>query len=120
MQTILLDTDYAINFLRGKSAIIKPLIINNTAFLSMLSVYEIYAGIRPGEEIDTSHFIQACRIEMITLDIAKNAGMFRYQQQKKGMTLSVVDCIIGETARLNNHLIATNNKKQYPTATFWP
>ena len=44
MQTVLLDTDYVIDFLRGKSAVIVPLLQENAAYLSILSVYELYAG----------------------------------------------------------------------------
>lgn len=120
MPTVLIDTDHAIDFLRGASLAIKPLIQQNVAFLSILSVYELYSGMRPGEEIFTQNFIQGCKIEMVTMDIAKNAGIFRFQQCQAGITLSVVDCIIAETARMNNHLVATNNKKHYPATKFWP
>lgn len=116
-QTILLDTDYAINFLRGipeTKKFILPLWKNQLAFLSILSVYELFAGMRIGEEEATNNFINACRIKPITLEIAKSAGQYRYKYQQKGVTLSVVDCLIAETARMNSHLIATNNRKHYP------
>ncbi len=119
MQTVLLDTDYVIDFLRGKSSIIIPLLENSIAFLSILSVYELYAGMRPDEELATSNFIQACHIEHVTTDIAKKAGVYRFQNRQRGVTLSIVDCIIAETARANNHQIATHNKKHYPDSLFW-
>jgi predicted nucleic acid-binding protein len=120
MQTVLLDTDYVIDFLRGKSSVIIPLLEKNIAFLSILSVYELYAGMRPHEEEATTNFIQACRLESVTIEIAKNAGAYRFKQRQKGITLSIVDCIIAETANMNNHLVATNNKKHYPGNSFWP
>jgi predicted nucleic acid-binding protein len=119
MQTVLLDTDYVIDFLRGISSVIIPLLEANTAFLSILSVYELYAGMRPGEEQATDDFIQACHIEPVTIEIAKQAGIFRFKKRQKGITLSLVDCIIAQTASINNHQIATNNKKHYPDSSFW-
>jgi len=119
MQTILIDTDYVIDFLRGTSSVLIPVLTENLAYLSILSVYELYAGMRSGEKEATDDFIQACHIEPITMEIAKNAGAFRFEQRQKGLTLSIVDCIIAETARSNNHHIATNNKKHYPESLFW-
>ena len=122
MQTVLLDTDYAINFLRGiqeAKNIIVPLWQKNSAFLSILSVYELFAGMRPSEEQATNDFINACRIESISMEIAKKAGAYRYKYQRQGITLSVVDCLIAETARINRHQIATNNKKHYPASVFF-
>ena len=62
MQTVLIDTDIAIDYLRGhKEAIelIAPLWEENRAFLSILSVYELYAGMREKEKDDTEVFIRA-------------------------------------------------------------
>ena len=119
MQTVLLDTDYVIDFLRGKSAVIVPLLQENAAYLRILSVYELYAGMLPTEFSPTKDFIQGCHIEPVSLEIAQNAGIFRFKQRQKGITLSIVDCIIAETARSNQHLVATHNKKHYPESAFW-
>ena len=119
MQTVLLDTDYVIDFLRGRSAVIIPLLKEGVAFLSILSVYELYAGMRSEEKQATDDFIQACQIEPVTLDTAKYAGAARFKYRQNGVTLSIVDCIIAETARLNHHQVATGNKKHYPGSDFW-
>ncbi len=116
-QTILLDTDFAIDFLRGEKKmidIIRPLWEKNIAFLSLLSVYELYAGMRPNEKEATDHFIDACRLEPLTLEITKKAGEYRSEYRTKGETLSIVDCLIAATAKVNNHLIATKNVKHFP------
>jgi predicted nucleic acid-binding protein len=122
MQTVLLDTDYVIDFLRGKlitKKIIIPLFEENRAFLSILSVYELYAGMYPNEKQATDDFIQACQIESVTMEIAKKAGTFRFKHRQKGTTLSIVDCLISTTALVNGHQVATNNKKHYPESSFW-
>jgi predicted nucleic acid-binding protein len=122
MKTILFDTDYLIDFLRGKASI-RDIIIEalskKQAYISILSIYELYAGMRQEEEKATEDFIRAFYIEPITLDISKKAGIRRFKHSKQGMTLSIVDCIIAETAQTNNHLIATMNKKHYPDIKFY-
>ena len=47
MQTVLIDTDIAIDYLRGNEsviALIEQLWKSDIAYLSILSVYELYAG----------------------------------------------------------------------------
>jgi predicted nucleic acid-binding protein len=119
--TVLVDTDYAIDFLRGRNEAksLMNLFIERTAFLSILSVYELYAGMRASEEMVTDNFIRACVIEPINEEIAKKAGRLRFTYRQKGTTLSVVDCLIAETARYHGHRVATNNRKHYPETLFW-
>lgn len=122
MQTILFDTDYLIDFLRGKPSsrdVIMTAWSKNQAYISILSVYELYAGMRPSEAKVTDDCIGAFHIEPITLDISKKAGTMRYKYRQQGITLSIVDCIIAETARFKHHLIATMNKKHYPDSKFY-
>lgn len=121
MRTILFDTDYLIEFLRGnqkfKETTIKAL-SDNIGYISILSTYELYAGMRPSEEEATEDLINAFKIEPVTLEISKSAGKKRFYYRQKGITLSIVDCIISETAKKNNHLVATMNRKDYPDNEF--
>jgi predicted nucleic acid-binding protein len=119
--TVLLDTDCAIDFLRGKNEVknLIDLFQKRAAFLSVLSIYELYAGMKTSEQTATDDFIRACIIEPITEDIAKKAGRLRLSYRQKGLTLSVVDCLIAETARYHGHRVATNNRKHYPETLFW-
>jgi len=121
MATILFDTDYLIDFLRGKPStkdVIIQALSQGLAYISILSVYELYAGMMPGEEQATEDCINAFRIEPVTLDISKRAGRMRFGYRQQGVTLSIVDCIISETARTNNHLVATMNKKDFRDVRF--
>jgi len=121
MKTVLFDTDYLIDFLRGKSSIkdiISKALIQGVGYISVLSIYELYAGMLPGDEQATEDCINAFHIEPVTVDIARMAGKTRFSYRQRGTTLSIVDCIILETARTNHHLIATMNRKHYPDAKF--
>lgn len=117
MQSILIDSDIAIDFLRGLSKardLIVPLWKADKAFLSLLSVYELYAGMQPKEKEDTENFIRACRIESLTLEIAEKASESFRNYRKQGLTLTSIDCLIYATAKVNHHKIATRNLRHYP------
>jgi len=117
LQTVLIDTDVAIDYLRGSkeaAEILGSLWKNNTAYLSILSAYELYADMRPAEKDDTENFINACTIEPVTMKIAKSAGEIYRRWRAKGKTLTSIYCMIAATASINNHKIATRNRDHYP------
>lgn len=117
MRDVIIDTDVAIDYLRG-SQYAKGLIISlwdfDKAYLSVLSVYELYAGMKKEEAEDTTNFINACRIEPVSLDIAQKAGEIYRDFRTKGITLPAVDCLINATAVIKNYKVATKNKDHYP------
>ncbi|MCD6223301.1 MAG: type II toxin-antitoxin system VapC family toxin [Deltaproteobacteria bacterium] len=117
MQTVMIDTDIAIDFLRGDESV-KNIVVElwqtDGAYISILTVYELYAGIRDKEKKDTDNFIDACNIEPITLDIAKLGGELFRKYKKKGITLASVDCLIMATAIIKKHKVFTRNTKHYP------
>lgn len=117
MQTVLVDTDIAIDYLRG-AGYARDLMFDlwdaNTAYLSMLSVYELYAGMREDELEDTEDFIDACIIEDVTINITQKGGETYRLNRKKGITLTSIDCLVYSTAIIRGHKIATRNKEHYP------
>jgi predicted nucleic acid-binding protein len=117
MQTVIVDTDIAIDYLRGiqyARDLMLRLWDGNTIYLSILSVYELYAGMRENEEEDTENFINACNIEPITKEITKKAGEIYRHYKKQGITLTSIDCLINATAVVRGHKIATRNEEHYP------
>lgn len=117
MQAVIVDTDIAIDYLRGIQYA-KDLMLflweTNMAYLSILSVYELYAGMKEEELEDTENFIHACNIEPITLDITRRAGEFYRRYRTQGITLTAIDCLINSTAIIGNYKVATKNKSHYP------
>lgn len=117
MQTVIVDTDIAIDYLRGLQYA-KDLMLSlwdtNTAYFSIMSVYELYAGMREGELEDTENFICACSIEPVSVDIAKKGGELYRHYRSQGITLTSIDCLISATAIIRGLKIATKNKNHYP------
>jgi predicted nucleic acid-binding protein len=117
MPSVLIDTDIAIDYLRGSedaAHLLEQLWNDDLANLSILSVYELYAGMRTTESDDTENFINACSINQVTMQIAKKAGELYRHWRAKGITITSIDCFIAATASLNKHKIATRNKAHYP------
>ncbi len=117
MSTVLIETDIAIDFLRGlpyAKKLILPLWDRGAAYLSVLSVYELYAGMRDKEKQGTENFVKAFILEGVTPEIAVKGGELFRIYRKKGVTITAIDCLIGATASVNNHKIATRNISHYP------
>lgn len=117
MLTVIVDTDVAIDYLRGipyANELMLGLWDGNTAYLSILSVYELYAGMRENEIEDTGNFIDACIIEPVTIETARKAGEIYRRYRKEGLTLTSIDCLVNATAVVKGHKIATKNKEHYP------
>ncbi len=117
MQTVLIDTDVAIDFLRGEPYardLLLPLWDLSRAYMSVLTIYELYAGMKEKEREPTNDFIGACLIEPVTQEIAAKGGEWRASYRGKGITLTAVDCLIASTALLQGHKIATRNVRHYP------
>jgi predicted nucleic acid-binding protein len=118
MQTVIIDTDVAIDYLRGvpfAQKLIVPLWERNAAFLSVLSIYEIYSNVRKKEQARTEDFINACQVELVTPEIARRAGELRKTYREQGITLTAVDCLINATAVVKGHRIATRNIAHCPS-----
>lgn len=117
MQSVLVDTDIAIDYLRGAQYaydLMLSLWNSNKTYLSVLSVYELHAGIKDTEKKITDNFINACFIEVITPEIAEKGGELFRRYRTNGITLTSIDCLIMSTAIVKGYKIATKNIKHYP------
>lgn len=117
MSGVLIDTDVAIDFLRGvpyAQPLMAGLWADGDAALSVLTVYELTAGMRNAEKISTQNFINASVIEAVTVEIAYKGGELYRGYRAKGITLTSLDCLIAATALVRGYKVATRNYKHYP------
>ncbi len=115
MSCLLLDTDIIINLLRGKTSARDFLADNleeNELLCSAISVAEIWAGMRPHEELATRRLVDSFRIVEVTRGIAEKAGSFK--GASKSHALELDDCLIAATAFCVGATLATGNAKHYP------
>ena len=115
MSSLLLDTDILINLLRGNAAardFIEESLEENELLCSVISVAEIWAGMRPKEEKATRGLVDSLKIIDVSRDVAEKAGTFK--GAAKGHSLELDDCLIAATAFCTGTTLATGNGKHYP------
>lgn len=113
----LLDSDVLIWQLRGQEETVELLAkLSREAPLacSVVSIVEIQAGVRPGEENKTSALLDALKAYNVTPAIAKLAGTFIRNYRAQGITLDFVDSIVAATAVIHDLTLLTYNPKHYP------
>src|SRR5579872_3332675 len=98
MATYLLDTSIIIDALNDKN--------NRAAFLEHLlqeghllaccsiNITEIYAGLRPKEEVSTRAFLESLEYLEISWEIARQAGLLKRDFAHRGVTLTLADSTI--------------------------
>ncbi len=115
MSSLLLDTDILINLLRGNVAA-RDFIANNLEenelLCSVISVAEIWAGMRPHEELATRRLVDSLKIVDVNQTMAMKAGSFK--GATKSHSLELDDCMIAATAFCTGATLATGNGKHYP------
>lgn len=117
MATILLDTSVIFDHLNGRSG--------RTAYLAQLldeghsfgccpvNLTEVYAGLRPGEEVRTRAFLDDLHFYPVTREIAGRAGLLRRDWREKGQTLSYTDVTIAAVALGYRLPLLTDNRKHF-------
>lgn len=115
MSKLLLDTDVLIDVLRGRDFTRTLLFDLSSRFVpccSVISVAEIYAGMRPEEEIATRTLLDGLVIIPVTGETAELAGRLRFKSKHRRLELA--DCLIAATALVESATLATGNVKDYP------
>jgi predicted nucleic acid-binding protein len=118
MAIYLLDTSVIIDVLnqkRGRWQLLASLVeAGDTLACSVLTVTEIYAGIRPKEMALTERFLDGLEQYKVDSNLARYAGLLKNEWTRKGRTLGVVDLIIAATALAHNLVLMTDNRKDFP------
>lgn len=120
MAVHLLDTDILIDFLRGRGEARLLLRRYETAaeppVISVVSVIELWAGMRQGEESATGALLSALRKIPLSEEIALAAGnMLRTYRRSHGTELG--DALIASTAVDVGATLITRNVRLYPMPT---
>jgi predicted nucleic acid-binding protein len=115
---LLFDTDVLIDFLRKKPAarvFITNAWVNRPAlYYASVTVTELFAGIRTGEEAAVQSLLSTMVSIPLTDSIAKDAGDYLRQFRGQGITLSVPDTVIAASAKSKGADLTTLNVKHYP------
>jgi len=114
-ERLLIDTDILIDYLRGQPKAIAYLeSLPEPPLLAAITVAELYAGVREGNERKALERFLAT-IEVVPLDeaIATRGGLYR-RDYAKSHNVGLADALIAATAEFRNATVVTLNQKHFP------
>jgi predicted nucleic acid-binding protein len=118
MAIYLLDTSVIVDVLnqkRGRWHLLAALVeAGDSLACSVVTLPEIYAGIRPKEIANTECFLDGLHHYGLDSQLARSAGFLKNEWAKKGRTLGIADMIIAATALAHNLVLMTDNRKDFP------
>lgn len=117
MQRWLVDTDVMIDYLRGfpqSVSFLEKIIMSSVCYLSVITVAELYAGIKEGKERQLLEKLPSI-FELISVDsaIASTGGLYR-RNYGKSHGVGLADAMIAATAEHSEATLVTLNKKHFP------
>lgn len=113
----LLDSDIVIWTLRGKPDVVDAMSKikdQSKTHISTMTVAEVYMGMFPSEEIVTADLLHQNAIIPVSENIAKEGGLYFNQFRKLRRKMSISDCLIAATAKINELTLVTLNTRHFP------
>jgi predicted nucleic acid-binding protein len=118
MNSYLLDSTVIVDLInnrRNRRKIIEEIAAGGGMLAcSVISVAEIYAGIRPKEEVITSQVLGSLVQYEVTAAIATRAGYLKNSLARQGITILLPDALIAATVIENRLTLVTDNVKHFP------
>lgn len=118
MAIYLLDTSViidALNRKQGRWELLASLVeAGDTLACSVVTLSEIFAGVRPQEIPLTERFLDALERYDVDSQLARAAGLLKNEWARKGRTIGAVDMIIAATALAHNLALMTDHRKDFP------
>lgn len=114
-EILLVDTDVLIDYLRDKAEAISYLESRSEPLLiSVITVAELYAGVRDGaERTKLDEFVRAFEIVPVDREISVKGGLYR-RDYVKSHSVGLADALIAATAEIHRARLVTLNGKHFP------
>ena len=116
----LLDTDIAIEYLRGNKKVVEKLIELSfeNLYTSTISLAELFYGVYCSDNKEKHLsglllFLEKVEIANINFGISKLFGIMKAELKKEGKLIDNFDLLIGCISLHNNQILLTNNIKHY-------
>ena len=115
LEILMIDTDVIIDYLRGQVDAVSYIEgLTNPLLISVITVAELYSGVREGEERKTlDSFIAAFELVPVTEAIAVKGGLYR-RDFRKSHNVGLADAIIAASAEAKGATVVTLNDKHFP------
>jgi len=117
-ERLLLDTDVLVEYLRGRPEAIEYLEgLESDLFVSVVSVAELFSGVKGDEEERTlEQFLLAFTALPVTERAARLGGLYRRDFGPSHGT-GLADALIAATAEENGTNLVTFNRRHFPMAS---
>lgn len=120
MISYLIDTDWVIDFLKGKREIVDTLLSleKNGLAISVISLAELYEGIYSSDNQTKkmnglNDFLSGVKVFAIDDEIAKMFGKQRQTLRKTGRLIDNFDLLIASTCLFHDLTLMTNNSNHF-------
>ena len=117
MAEILLDSDVLIAWLRGQDPFTQliPALLDKGELLTWtpVSVAEIFAGVRKGEERQVENLFLVLEALPLSAEIGRKAGQYM-KSYSRSHGVELADALVAATANVNSIPLWTLNKRHYP------
>lgn len=112
---LLLDTNVLIDCLRGRiEALVYLRTRSESILISAVTVAEVFAGLREGEERrEVEHFLALLEIIPVDTAIARKGGLYR-RDYGPSHGVGLADALIAATAELHQARLVTLNARHFP------
>jgi hypothetical protein len=112
---LLIDTDVLIDYLRGRAEAVGYLEgLTEPLSVSAVTVAELYAGVREGDErVALEQFLAAFEVIPVDQVIALTGGLYRRDYGKSHST-GLADALIAATAESRQATLVTLNDRHFP------
>ena len=114
---VILDSDIIIEILRGRADVIEAAYAleasGTPTYCTPISVAEVYAGMRPGEEGVTRAFFEARGEVVLDAGTGRRAGSYMARYAKTH-GVEIADALIGAAATTSDLRLWTLNRNHYP------
>ncbi len=116
----LLDTSIVIDVLnrkRGRPELVQQLLFGGGTLASCpITIAEVRAGMRPGEERRTERFLRSLTFFPITFEISSMAGDLIASWRLQGRTFALPDMAVAAVALSHDLVLVTGNIQDFPMA----
>ena len=118
----LLDSDVLIWFLRRRREVVDLVegLSDERLAVSVATRFEVLAGAREREQPATQALLDAIVNLPVTAQIADLAVGFRRRYRRQGQTLQIADLFIAATAVVEDLVLITFNRKDFPMPELRP
>jgi predicted nucleic acid-binding protein len=114
----LLDADVIIELIRGKTTTLSLLQAiseaGDVASICDVVVAEVFSGIPAERRAESTRYLAQFRYLDTPSIAAEQAGIWRYDYRRKGVSLTATDLLIAATALIHNATLLTGNVRDYP------